>query len=61
MFGLLDRIQEVLNTATTMQPPFHGEVGGHSTEVIGEAINRRSKMNIGWHWEADSVEQFQWE
>eukprot|EP00972_Heterocapsa_arctica_P109606 16134886-Heterocapsa_arctica.AAC.1 len=61
LFGLLDRIQEVLYTATEMQPPFHGEVGGHNAEVIGEAINRRSRMNIGWLWEGDSVEQFQWE
>eukprot|EP00972_Heterocapsa_arctica_P002006 288458-Heterocapsa_arctica.AAC.1 len=61
MFGILDRIQEVLINATTMDPPFYGEVGGHVTEVIGEGINRRLRVNIGGYWEGDSVEQFQWE
>eukprot|EP00972_Heterocapsa_arctica_P050278 7393586-Heterocapsa_arctica.AAC.1 len=61
MFGILDRIQEVLTNATMMDPPFHEEVGGHVTEVIAEGINRRLRENIGWYWEAESVEQFQWE
>eukprot|EP00972_Heterocapsa_arctica_P096763 14276652-Heterocapsa_arctica.AAC.1 len=28
MFDILNRIQEVLNIASTMEPPFHGGSGG---------------------------------
>eukprot|EP00972_Heterocapsa_arctica_P069349 10246655-Heterocapsa_arctica.AAC.1 len=46
LYGLLDRIQEVLKTAAAMHPPFHGEVEGYGTEAIRDSNNRRSRMHI---------------
>eukprot|EP00972_Heterocapsa_arctica_P105964 15609514-Heterocapsa_arctica.AAC.1 len=61
MYDILKRIQEVLDIASAMEPPFHGGSDGQVAEAIAEGLRQQLMGCIGWYMRASTVVQLQWE